>query len=79
MSLSKEQKSECLTLFSICFAASLLYAFNLDFSLGFHGDEGKKVRFILQGTQDFNHPILMLQFARLLNLLFQETDPEKLA
>lgn len=41
---------------------------NLDFPPGFHGDERSKVQFIQQGTQNFRHPILMLQLVRAVNL-----------
>lgn len=35
------------------------------FPLGYHVDELKKVSFIKHGTQDFMHPLLMLQLSRL--------------
>jgi hypothetical protein len=44
-----------------------LNLWNNDFLLGYHRDEPKKVRFILQGEQDFHHPLLMLQEARIVN------------
>jgi hypothetical protein len=44
-----------------------LNLWNNDFPLGYHRDEPKKVRFILQGEQDFHHPLLMLQEARVVN------------
>lgn len=45
-----------------------LYTLNNDFKLGFHADESKKVRFILKNKQDFNHPMLILQTAKVANL-----------
>ncbi|NOR80892.1 MAG: phospholipid carrier-dependent glycosyltransferase [Methyloprofundus sp.] len=45
-----------------------LYTFNNDFKLGFHADESKKVRFILKNKQDFKHPMLILQTAKVANL-----------
>ncbi len=44
-----------------------LNLWNNGFPLGYHRDEPKKVRFILQGEQDFHHPLLMLQEARVAN------------
>lgn len=44
-----------------------LNLWNNGFPLGYHRDEPKKVRFILQGEQDFHHPLLMLQEARVVN------------
>ena len=39
--------------------------FNNDMPLGVHPDEPKKVDFVLRGSQDFKHPVLMLQVNRL--------------
>jgi len=47
--------------------------FNLysnDFELGYHADEYKKVKSILTNTQEFKHPLLMLQVVRLANRVF---------
>lgn len=46
----------------------LLNSWNITFSLGYHFDEPKKVRFIQTGTQDFRQPLLILQLARGINL-----------
>ena len=43
---------------------------HINFPLGYHIDEPVKVDFIKQGTQNFNHPILMLQLVRTANLAF---------
>lgn len=40
---------------------------NNDFPLGFHADEGLKVKNIIDHRQNFNHPILMLQSPRAIN------------
>lgn len=52
----------------------LLNLWNNDFPVGYHGDETKKVRFTLSYEQDFHIPILMLQLARLGNLVYGFED-----
>ncbi len=52
---------------------------NLDFPTTFHGDESSKVEFIRQWTQNFNHPLLMLQVARGMNLVFNLSEPLDIA
>lgn len=39
--------------------------FNNDMPPGIHPDEPKKVIFVLRGSRDFKHPVLMLQVNRL--------------
>lgn len=68
-SLGKSQH-HCMTRF--VFGMVLLFgaALNLwgnGFPLGYHFDEEKKVRFLATGAQDFHHPLLMLQVARVAN------------
>ncbi|MFH1303766.1 MAG: hypothetical protein ABIK07_22135, partial [Planctomycetota bacterium] len=53
----------------LLFISLLLNLWNNDFPVGYHGDEAKKVRFTLNFEQDFHIPILMLQLARLGNLV----------
>lgn len=60
----------------IILLTTLLNLWNNDFPLGYHADEEKKVRFILTGTEDFRHPILMLNIVRLANLFFGYEDPD---
>ena len=56
-----------------------LNLWNNDFPLGYHSDETKKVQFILDGQQDFFHPILMLQIVRLANAIGAYSDPQRIA
>jgi 4-amino-4-deoxy-L-arabinose transferase-like glycosyltransferase len=49
---------------------------NNDFPLYFHADEPKKLYFVMQGVQDFNHPILMLQLGRIATWLLGLSDPQ---
>lgn len=62
----------------ILFLSGFLNTHNINFSEFFHPDEYKKVQFVLTGQQDFRHPILMLQAARLFNQAFGLSDPDKL-
>jgi hypothetical protein len=41
---------------------------NIDFAVEFHADEPTKVEFIQRSTQNFYHPLLMLQLVRAVNL-----------
>lgn len=52
---------------------------NNDFSIRYHGDEALKLQFIDTDTQNFKHPILLLQAARLVNQVLQISDPLTLA
>lgn len=63
-------KSHYWMLWALLTLSCFLNFYNLDFPGQFHGDESKKVGFILNGTQDFRHPVLMLQTARVLNGIF---------
>ncbi|GJL79723.1 MAG: hypothetical protein NPINA01_27120 [Nitrospinaceae bacterium] len=56
-------------LLAILTLSSFLNFYNLGFPGQFHGDEPKKIGFVLEGTQDFRHPVLMLQTARVLNIV----------
>ena len=59
--------------FSAC-----LYLWNNNFPIGYHGDEGKKIHFALTNTQDFQHPLLLLQAIRAVNV-FLNLDPPGVA
>ncbi len=65
-------------LVGICICSFILFIANNDFPLYFHADELKKLNFVLSGEQDFKHPVLLLQLARLANLLFREVDYQTL-
>ncbi len=62
----------------ICILSFAIYVINNDFPLYFHADEIKKLNFVLHGEQDFKHPILLLQLARLVNVFFREVDHQSL-
>ena len=59
---------------SVCFNLT-----NLGFPFTFHADEPIKVEFIQHWTQNFYHPLLMLQLVRGANLVFDLTNPLDLA
>jgi len=54
--------------------AGILFDLVPDMPLGTTFDEAKKTYFVLNGTQDFKHPLLMLQFVRAANRLAGYTD-----
>ena len=55
----------------------LLNVWHASFPLGFHFDEPVKLDFIKTGTQDFHHPLLMLQLVRAARLLVRaDTDQQ---
>lgn len=71
-------KSHYWALLLILLLSAFLNTHNINFPVFYHADEFKKVQFVLSGQQDFHHPILMLQTARLINQAFGLTDPNKL-
>lgn len=62
----------------IILLSAFLNTHNINIPLYSHPDEPKKFGFVLSDKQDFRHPILMIQTARLLNQAFGLTDPNKL-
>jgi len=52
---------------AVLILSACLYLWNNNFPIGYHGDEGKKLRFALTNTQDFQHPLLLLQAIRAVN------------
>lgn len=51
---------------------------NAGFPLSFHADEPTKIDFIKTGTQDFHHPLLMLQLVRAARLFLQPATDQEL-
>jgi hypothetical protein len=72
-------KGRLVILLAVFFSAFFLNTHNNDFKLGYHPDEPKKVRFIETNTQDFQHPILMLQVVRAVNYFAHFTDKQAIA
>ncbi|MBW1786599.1 MAG: glycosyltransferase family 39 protein [Deltaproteobacteria bacterium] len=58
----------------VLFLALFLNFYNIDFSSGYHNDEGKKFIFVKNMDQDFHHPVLMLQIARFFNGMLHPSD-----
>jgi hypothetical protein len=58
--------------------ALVLNLSNLGFPLAFHADEPTKIEFIEGGTQDFHHPLLMLQLVRAARWVQQPVTDEEL-
>jgi 4-amino-4-deoxy-L-arabinose transferase-like glycosyltransferase len=71
-------KSHYWMLWALLTLSCFLNFYNLDFGGQLHGDEPKKVGFILNGNQDFRHPVLMLQTARVLNSIFGFESADRL-
>jgi 4-amino-4-deoxy-L-arabinose transferase-like glycosyltransferase len=65
--VSIQSKNEWLILVGILIFSLFLNCWNADFPPEYQGDELKKILFIQEGKQDFQHPILMLQAVRSLN------------
>lgn len=61
-------------LVAVLIVTLFLCTWNNTFALGYHPDEVKKTRYIRDYTQDFQHPLLILQLGRLANAVFQLTD-----
>lgn len=74
---NKNYKLEYSLLFTLLLLILFLNVWNNDFPLGYHVDEIKKVHFILTNTQDFYHPILMLQLNRLVNGFLHLNSPSE--
>lgn len=51
---------------------------NAGFPLNFHADEPTKIEFIRTGTQDFHHPLLMLQLVRAVRVFLQPATDQDL-
>jgi hypothetical protein len=72
-------KGRPVILWALFFSALLLNTHNNDFTIGYHSDEPKKVRFIETNTQNFKHPILMLQVVRAVNFFAGFTGAQAVA
>jgi len=77
--LVRAGRSEGWTLLAILGLSACFNLTNLGFPFTFHADEPIKVEFIQQSTQNFNHPLLMLQLVRGANLVFGLTNPQDVA
>jgi len=75
----RSSRSDGWTLLAILSLSACFKLTNLSFPFTFHADEPIKVEFIQHGTQNFNHPLLMLQLVRGANLVFDLTNPPDLA
>ncbi len=60
----------------IVFFSFLLNSCNIDFPIGYHIDEVKKVFFIENDQQDFHLPVLMIQIIRFLNIFLKLTSKQ---
>ncbi|MCB0738149.1 MAG: glycosyltransferase family 39 protein, partial [Bacteroidetes bacterium] len=65
--LNKNRIFTAFLLMVVLLSSWQINVFKNDFSMSIHHDEFKKVGFLQNNSQDFMHPILMLQSTRLLN------------
>ncbi len=65
-------------LFFILFLSLGLNLYGNNFPLGYHADEPGNILFILNDTQDFRVPILILQVVRLANIITQFESEQQL-
>jgi hypothetical protein len=77
--LVRSSRSEGWALLAILGLSAWFNLTNLGFPVTVHGDEPIKVEFIQNGTQNFKHPLLMLQLVRGANMLFDLTNPLNVA
>lgn len=64
---------------SLVLISLTLNLWNNSFPLGYHFDEAKKVHFVATDTQDFHHPVLLLELVRFTNITFVgTTDPQEI-
>ncbi len=68
-----------LSAFAVSVTIAFLFHATPDMPLGTTPDEAKKAFFVLHGTQDFYHPILLLQTVRVLNSIFNYADINSIA
>jgi hypothetical protein len=64
---------------AILLLAALLNCTHADFAYELHPDEGTKVGFVRTGTQDFKHPLLLLQLVRAMRRIAPTDDPQRIA
>jgi hypothetical protein len=69
--MEKIANNKKLCIIILLLTSLFLNLWNNDFPIGYHNDEVKKANFILTGTQDYHHPILMLSIVRVANFLFK--------
>jgi 4-amino-4-deoxy-L-arabinose transferase-like glycosyltransferase len=76
--LVPDSKSHHFALLLILGLSAFLNTYNINFPDFYHADEAKKFQFVLTDQQDFRHPILMLQTARVLHKVVGLKDSNRL-
>lgn len=64
---------------AILLLGAVLNFTHADFPFELHPDEGTKVGFVRTGTQDFKHPLLLLQLVRGTRRVAPTDDPQRIA
>ncbi|MBF2080579.1 MAG: phospholipid carrier-dependent glycosyltransferase [Synechococcales cyanobacterium T60_A2020_003] len=67
MNLDMNRNKNIALLSIILLVSIILNLYSINFPFGYHPDEVIKVHFIQNNTQDFSHPILILQIVRIFN------------
>lgn len=79
MSSAPSTFGETAALAAVLLLAAVLNFTHAAFPFELHPDEGTKVGFIRTGTQDFKHPLLLLQVVRGMKRLAPTDDPQRIA
>ena len=74
----KKNTTTVVLLLILAIAAGLNF-YGIDFPLGYHPDETIKVHFIQNNSQNFFHPIFILQVVRTANLIFGLQSEQQIA
>mgnify|MGYP001791595064 CR=1 FL=1 len=79
MNLAIKKDPTIIVLLLILAIAAGLNFYGIDFPLGYHPDETLKVYFIQNNSQNFFHPIFILQVVRTANLIFGFQSEQQIA
>lgn len=79
MSEARSRIGETAVLWAILALATALNLAHADFPFELHPDEATKVGFVQTGTQDFRHPLLLLQLVRAMRHIAPTDDSQRIA
>lgn len=79
VSSSTRGRFEILSLLGVLLLAGALNLWNVGFPLGYHADEPVKIGVIKSGTDNFFHPLLLLQLVRSANLALGLSADQEIA
>lgn len=70
--------SDCVIIPLLAIFCGYLYLLNLDFPLGFHPDEARKVSFVIRDYHDFKHPGLMIILGKIPAFVLDANSPQEI-